>query len=155
MKKLMLILCGCLPVLSVMAQPAPLLQDRENLLTISEGRSIDSLLQQYRQRSGNLVAVYTDTVDVSLQEVGLSVQMQYGDPKTDKHYTFILLMSRRHGVLFASVNQSTIPYVNEALLTGILQKGTSALKDQRRADGIREICQAAMEFMGRLPVKKE
>ena len=138
-----------------MAQDTPLLQDRENLLTAGERLQIDSLLEHYRKRTGQLVAVYTDTADISSPDFTLSVQRQYGDPKTDRHYNFILLMSRKNGLLFASVNQSTMPFVNNELLTGILEKGVASLQAQRRADGVREICQAAMQFLDQLPVRKE
>lgn len=137
------------------AQDRPLLQDRENLLTVTERAQIDSLLQAYRKRSVNLVAVYTDSADISVNEFGLSVQEQYGQPKTDRHYNFILLMSRKYGLVFASVNQSTTPFVSEQLLTGILEKGVPALKEKRVADAIRAICTAAMVFLDQLPVNNK
>ena len=139
---------------TALAQSAALVQDKESLLTGEEHNRIDSLLQAYRNRTGNLIAVYTDTADISAEGFTHSVQLQYGQPATDKHYNFILLMSRKNAFVFASVNQQTVPFVNDGLLTGILESGFASLREKRRAEGITQICIKAIKFLDQLPKNK-
>ena len=136
---------------SANAQQSELVVDKENFFTEKEIVSIDSLLQAYHKRSGNLVAVYTDTANISNPDFGASVYATFKKPGTDSAYSYILMMSRKHSLLFSSVNKKTVPFINDQLLVGILEKGFASFKEKRRAEGVMIICSAAMSFLDGLP----
>jgi len=138
---------------SANTQQSKLVVDNENLFTEMEITSIDSLLQAYHKRSGNLVAVYTDTADISNPEVSASVYATFKKPGTDNAYSYILLMSRKHSLLFSNVNPKTVPFITDQLLVGILEAGFASFKEKRRAEGVILICKKAMEFFDGLPKK--
>ena len=125
-----------------------------SVISLGGALDVDSLLQAYRNKSGNLVVVYTDTSDISAEGFAASVQMRYGSPATDGYYSFILLMSRKNSLLFASVNSHTLPFVNDQLLLGLLEPGFQSLKEKRRAEGVTRICMKAIEFLEQLPKKQ-
>ncbi len=154
MKQSIALLFALLMYSVLFAQSQTLVQDKENLFTTEETNLIDSLLQAYRNKSGNLVVVYTDTSDISAEGFAASVQMRYGSPATDGYYSFILLMSRKNSLLFASVNSHTLPFVNDQLLLGLLEPGFQSLKEKRRAEGVTRICMKAIEFLEQLPKKQ-
>jgi hypothetical protein len=135
------------------SQQSKLVVDKENLFTETELASIDSLLQAYHKRSGNLVAVYTDTANISNTDFGASVYATFQKPRTDSAYSYILMMSRKHSLLFSSVNKKTMPFINDKLLIGILETGFASFKEKRRAEGVILILKKAMEFLEGLPKK--
>jgi len=49
----------------VVAQTKTLVRDREQLFTEAEVVRLDSMLQQYLSRTGNLLLIATDSLDVS------------------------------------------------------------------------------------------
>ncbi|MBK9660538.1 MAG: TPM domain-containing protein [Chitinophagaceae bacterium] len=154
MKQSLALLLALMMYSSLFAQSQTQVQDKENLFTSQEVQRIDSLLQAYRKKSGNLVVVYTVMADISAEGFATSVQMQYGSPATDSFYSFILLMSRKNSLLFASVNKYTLPYVNEDLLLSLLESGFESLKQKRTAEGVTQICMKAIEFLEQLPKKQ-
>jgi len=133
------------------AQLSELVMDKETLFSKTELASIDSLLQAYHKRSGNLVAVYTDTANISNPDFGASVYTIFKKPGTDSAYSYILMMSHKHSLLFSSVNKKTMPFINDQLLVGILEKGFASFKEKRRAEGVMKICSGAMIFLDGLP----
>ena len=146
-----LLILSVFSFLSANAQPSKLVVDKENLFTEKEIVSIDSLLQAYHKRSGNLVAVYTDTADVSESNSVDSVYATFKKNGIDSAYSYILLMSRKHSLIFSNVNKKTAPFINDKLLLGILETGFASLKEKRRAEGVLFICSAAMNFLDGLP----
>ena len=124
--------------------------DKENLLTLQEAKRVDSLLQDYNIKSGNLVAVYTDTADVSINDFRDSVYVLFGVPGKDI-YSYILMLSRRNSQVFSTVNKKATPFSSQQQLIGILEAGIPALKEKRREEGITLICKKAIEFLDKLP----
>jgi hypothetical protein len=146
----LMVFCSCF---SANTQQSKLVVDNENLFTETEITSIDSLLRAYHKKSGNLVAVYTDTANISIPEHSASVYATFKKPSTDSAYSYILLMSRKHSLLYSNVNTKTVPFITDQLLVGILEAGFASLKEKRRAVGVILICKKAMEFLDRLPKK--
>lgn len=136
---------------SANAQSSKLVVDKENLFTEKELVSIDSLLQAYHKRSGNLVAVYTDTANVSEQASVEAVYTLFKKNGIDSLYSFTLMMSRNHSLVFSNVNKKTTAFINDKLLFGILETGFASFKEKRRAEGVMIICAGAMKFLDSLP----
>jgi len=128
-----------------------LVMDKENLFTAQEIKHIDSLLQAYHKKSGNLVAVYTDSADISVKDFGEDVYAFFKRTGSDEAHSFILMMSRNHSLIFSIVNKKTTAFVNQQLLIGILETGFASFKEKRRAEGVTKICTKAMEFLDSLP----
>ena len=133
MKFYTLLILSVFSFLSANAQPSKLVVDKENLFTEKEIVSIDSLLQAYHKRSGNLVAVYTDTANVSEQPFLDSVYATFKKNGIDSAYSFTLTMSRKHSLIFSGVNKKTTPFINDKLLLGILETGFASLKEDRKS----------------------
>jgi hypothetical protein len=125
--------------------------DKENLFTEREIASIDSLLQAYHKRSGNLVAVYTDTANISEQHAVDSIYALFKKNGIDSAYSFTLMMSRKHSLIFSNVNKKTTPFINDKQLMGILETGFASFKEKRRAEGVMLICTGAMNLLDGLP----
>ena len=128
-----------------------LVTDKENLFTGQEIKHIDSLLQAYHKKSGNLVAVYTDSADISAKDFGENVYALFKRTGSDDAYSFILMMSRNHSFIFSTVNKKTVPFVTQQKLIGILETGFASFKEKRREEGVIKICTKAMEFLDGLP----
>lgn len=127
--------------------------DKENLLTGGEVKQIDSLLQAYHKKSGNLVAVYTDSADISAKDFGSKVYALFKRTGSEDAYSFILMMSRNHSFIFSTVNNKTGPLTNHQQLVGILETGFASFKEKRRTEGVIKICTKAMELLDGLPTK--
>ena len=137
-------------ITALQAQEQSLIQDREKIFTNEETHRIDSFLQIYRKKSGNLVAVYTDSSDISTNAFIETVYATYQSPGTDSSYSFILLMSRNNSLLFGSVNKHTSLFMNDNLLLGLMESGFQLLKEKKTAEGVTIICTKAMEFFDSL-----
>ena len=142
------------PAITVCCQDAALVTDKENLFTGLEITHIDSLLQAYHKKSGNLVAVYTDSADISANDFGSKVYALFKKTSSDEAYSFILMMSRTHSHIFSTINNKTVPYANQQQLIGILETGFVSLKEKRREEAVIKICTKAMEFLDSLPGRK-
>jgi uncharacterized membrane protein YgcG len=124
-----------------------LVTDIEKLLTGDEVKQVDSLLQAYHKKSGNLVAVYTDSADISAKDFGDNVYASFKRPGSDDAYSFILMMSRNHSIVFSTVNKKTMPFVNQQKLVGILETGFASFREKQRGEGVIKICTKVMEFL--------
>jgi superoxide dismutase len=136
---------------SATAQQSALVVDKENLFSEKEIAAIDSVLQAYHKKSGNLVAVYTDTANISEQHANDAVYALFKKNGIDNALSFTLMMSRNHSLIFSTVNKKTAPFINDKLLMGILEKGFASFKEKRRAEGVLLICSAAMSLLDGLP----
>jgi uncharacterized membrane protein YgcG len=148
---LKLIFCAALFFWSNAVCSQERVMDKENLFTAGEIKQIDSLLQAYNKKTGNLVAVYTDSADISAKDFGDDVYALFKKPRSDDAYSFILMMSRKHSLLFSTVNKKTGPLTNQQQLIGVLQAGFDSFKEKRRAEGVIKICTKAMELLDDLP----
>jgi hypothetical protein len=58
------------------------------------------------------------------------------------------MMSRHHGLIFATVNKMTAPYTSQQPLK---QSGTKALANKELAKGVLQICSNALLLLNLLP----
>ena len=146
---LLLILLCCLISPESRSQTAqPLVFDRESIFTAEEAGRIDSLLQDYFHRSNKIVAVITDTADVSdkafhsrsIQEIARNAP-----PKTA--VILVLLSRRRSMVNLASSELGTGSPERFREFSEILAAGIPALKEKRREEGVTLMCMKAMQFL--------
>lgn len=133
------------------AQSARLVIDKEDLFTTQEEAHIDSVLQAYHKKSGNLMALYTDTADVSAEYFGNRVEALFARDFTDSAYSYILMLSRNHSMMISSLNKKTDPFLNNELLLNILNTGIPSIKEKRREEVVLQIFNKAMEFLDSLP----
>ncbi|MGZ4011726.1 MAG: hypothetical protein ACXVLF_12285 [Flavisolibacter sp.] len=181
MKKRLCLFALSLLVLCVNAQQKVLVTDKEHLFTTEETSRIDSLLQGYYKKSGNLIVVCTDTLDVSTKTYKDSLIAVYTGDKLIKPYAIFLLLSRRNSKIQLESNElsrdslgkkDTIDltkidneknekaYVTEGTKKNleefmkIVSYGVPALKEKKREEGVTIICKKAMEFLDALPRKR-
>ncbi|MBK9569940.1 MAG: TPM domain-containing protein [Chitinophagaceae bacterium] len=153
MKKSITILFILLAAINTNAQPKTLVQDKENLFTIDEVTRLDSMLQHYRQQTGKLVLIVTDTADISEATYSNQITKQYVPDSTKKVFVFMLLLSRKNQLLFTAVNEPLRPFVTQELLLEIMNAGIPSLKEKRREESALLICKKAMEFLDGLSEK--
>ena len=139
-------------VLAMNAQQKKLVTDKESLFTKEEGIRIDSMLQAYKQSSGNLVVVCTDSLDVSTTVYKDSLVAEYSREDMHKTFALFLLLSRKNGLIQLVSNELTkdMPNRMEAFLK-IVSYGIPSIKEKRREEGVTIICKKAKEFLDSLP----
>jgi hypothetical protein len=131
------------------AQPSNFIIDKEGIFNTEEIKQIDSVLQAGYKLTGNFIGIYTDTADVSIESFGEKVVIRTSI--NDNAYSFILMMSRHHGLIFATVNKMTAPYTSQQLLVALKQSGTKALANKELAKGVLQICSNALLLLNLLP----
>lgn len=153
MKKIFFLFLMLVSLKAAIAQSPALVLDKEGLFTPNEISRLDSQLQQYRLRTGNIVLVASDTADISSGQYADNLVRAFVPDSTQRTFVFMFLLSRKNQLLFASVNSKLKPYVTDALLLDILQTGIPDIKEKRRAEGTLLICKKAMEFLDGLREK--
>lgn len=135
------------------AQSVRLVIDKEGLFTAPEEVRIDSVLRAYHNKSGNLVALYSDSADVSEESFGDRVEALFAHDFTDTAYSYILMLSRNHSLVISSLNKKTSPFLNKEFLMNILNAGIPSLKEKRLEEGVLLIFSEAMVYLDSLPKK--
>jgi len=160
MKKIFVLFYGLFFFTATNAQLVPsireskkLVLDHEKIFTTKEFNSLDSMLQKYREVTGRVVLISTDTLDVSSQYYTDNIVNQYITDTADRPFIFMLLLSRKNQLILASVNDKVRPFIKERTLLEILDAGIPSFREKRSADGSRLICKKAMEFLNSLPDK--
>lgn len=150
----MLISTCLLFVFGAAAQQKKLVTDKETLFTKEEINRIDSMLQAYRQSSGNLVAVCTDSLDVTTNAYRDSLVSEYTKDDVQKPYAVFLLLSRKNGTVQLVSNElgKDIPYSVDDFIK-IINYGVPALKEKKREEAVTIICKKIMELLDALPKK--
>lgn len=151
MKKLFVLFPGLLFFVMVTAQPKKLVYDQEKIFTDKEITGLDTMLQKYRDATGRIVLICTDTLNVSSQYYADNIVTQYVTDTANKPFMFMLLLSRKNQMILASVNDKVRPYIKERTLLEILDAGIPAFREKRSAEGSRLICKKAMAFLNTLP----
>ena len=153
MKKHPALFVGLLFFIVVTVQKKTLVLDHEKIFTAKEIASLDSMLQQYRQRSGRIIIIATDTVDISSAQYATNLVNQFVKKSINKPYVFMLLLSRKKVMILASVNDKVKPFIKDRKLLEILEAGIPSFKEARSAEGSTLVCKKAMEFLNTLPGK--
>lgn len=151
MKKYTVLFYALIFFIAANAQQTSLVLDKEDLFTETEEKRIDSLLQAYHQKSGNLMALYTDSADISEKDFGYRVYSLFKKPGSDNAYSYILMMSRNHSFLITTVNKITASQVNQQQLEALMEKGFASFKEKKREEGVVKIFEEAMEFLDTIP----
>ena len=158
MKKLFVFLSGLIFFTAVNAQLVPsireqktLVLDHEKIFTAKEITSLDSILQKYREATGRIVLISTDTLDVSSGYYADNIVNQFVTDTTNKPFIFMLLLSRKNQLILASVNDKVRPFIKDKTLFEILDAGIPSFKEKRTAEGSKLICKKAMAFLNTLP----
>ena len=123
MKKYTVLVCALLFIITPHGQQTRWVMDKEDLFTQAEEMRIDSLLQAYHNRSGNLVALYTDSADISEKVFGDKIYALFKKVAVDSAYSYILMMNRGRSLIFSTVNKKTAAFVNQQKLVAILENG--------------------------------
>jgi hypothetical protein len=151
MKKYTGLFCALILIITSHAQQTRWVLDKEDLFTQAEEMRIDSLLQAYHKKSGNLVALYTDSINISEKDFGDKVHALFKTVADDSTYSYILMMCRKHSLIFSTVNQKTTAFVDQQKLVAILENGFSSFKEKKREEGVLKIFMKAIEFLDSLP----
>lgn len=160
------------------AQQKKLVTDKEHLFTTEEINRIDSLLQSYNKKTGNLVVVCTDTLDVRTKIYKDSLIKIYTGDKPIRPYAIFLLLSRKKSIVQLESNElpkdssekkeatdltklnsekNEAGNASEDTKKGleefmrIISYGLPALKEKKLEEGVTIICKKAMEFLDLLP----
>lgn len=178
MKKLFCIPAFSLFLLCANAQKRKLASDKEQLFTTEEINRLDSLLQGYYKKSGNLIVVCSDTLDVTTKMYKDSLIKEYIGDELIKPYAVFLLLSRRNSTIQLESNdlstsspgkedtadpakknsekndsaylaKKSQETLNEFMK--IISAGIPAFKEKKREERTTIICLKAMEFLDALP----
>ena len=87
------------PSLCQCTKKRKLASDKEQLFTTEEINRLDSLLQGYYKKSGNLIVVCSDTLDVTTKMYKDSLIKEYIGDELIKPYAVFLLLSRRNSTI--------------------------------------------------------
>jgi len=181
MKKTFCVSALSFSIICASAQKTILVTDKEHLFTTGEISRIDNLLQDYNQRSGNLVVVCSDTLDVSTKSYKDSLIEVYTGDKPLKPYAIFVLLSRKNSLIQLQSNDLTKDSLGKGHTTDaikidsgknetgdaseetkqkleefmkIVSYGIPALKEKKREEGVTIICRKAMEFLDALPKRE-
>jgi uncharacterized membrane protein YgcG len=146
MKKYPALFVCLLFFISATAQQKKLVLDNEKIFTAKEIASLDSMLQQYWQRSGRIIIISTDTLDISSAQYATNLVNRFVKGSTNKPYVFMLLLSRKKVMILASINDKVKPFIKDRTLLEILDAGIPSFKENRTAEGSKLVCKKAMEF---------
>ena len=139
---------------SASAQQLALLVDREEVLAPDARGRMDSLLNAYHDRTGNVLTFCSDSADVSIKTYQDSVEKAYASLAGREGYSIHVLVSRRHQkIQLASDNMARFDRAKFEEFMKIVSFGVPALKDGKRELGFTAICMKAMEFLDSLPPK--
>lgn len=147
MKKILLSWLLVQSCLFVVAQTKTLVRDREQLFTEAEVVRLDSMLQQYLGRTGNLLLIATDSLDVSTNTFSNAFFLEHGIDSSSKKAALALLLSRKNGLVFMAANKYLQPYITQDQMIEMLNEGLTSLKEKRREEAAWLICKKAMEFL--------
>jgi hypothetical protein len=158
MKKLFVLVSGLIFFTSVNGQLVPsvrerktLVLDHEKIFTAKEITGLDSILQKYRDATGRVVLISTDTLDVSSGQYTDGIVNRLVTDTANKPFIFMLLLSRKNQLILASVNDKVRPFIKDKSLFEILDAGIPSFKEKRAAEGSGLICKKAMAFLNTLP----
>ena len=151
MKKLFILFSGLLFFTAANAQAKNLVLDHEKIFTAKEITGLDTMLQKYREATGRIVLISTDTIDVSSKYYADNIVTQYVTDTANKPFIFMLLLSRKNQLILASVNDKVRPFIKEKTLFEILDAGIPSFREKRAAEGSGLICKKAMAFLNTLP----
>jgi uncharacterized membrane protein YgcG len=158
MKKLFVLFSGLVFLTAINAQLIPSIQeskklvlDHEKIFTAKEITGLDTMLQKYREATGSIVLIATDTLDVSTGYYADNIVNQYVTDTANKPFIFMLLLSRKNQLILASVNDKVRPFIKDKTLFEILDAGIPSFKEKKAAEGSKLICKKAMTFLNTLP----
>lgn len=154
MKKLLVIFLTCASLFSS-AQQIKFVQDKEGLFTYDEVYSIDSLLQEYYQRTSNVIIIATDSSNVEDTSYKNEFYLQHFTGNNINVVGMMFLMSRKNQRIFLTAPKPLVTYVSQPLLMELIKPGLPAIKEQRREEGVMLICNEIMKFLYDLKVEKK
>jgi hypothetical protein len=134
------------------AQTIGLVHDKEKIFTDAETSRIDSLLQAYKQATGNLIAVCSDSLNINTEEYKAHLKAEFIPDPNFKPRTLLLLLSRKNSQV--NMVAFNLPETNEwQHLMPIMDAGVGSFKAKKPAEGSLLICKKAMEYLDALPKK--
>lgn len=151
MKKILFTLTIALSIVCADAQSTRLVIDKESLFTTTEIAHIDSILQAYHNKTGNLMALYTDSADISDLGSGDKAEAIFAHSYADSALSFILMLSRKHSRGVTSINKRTAALVKTQVLGDVLNSGLPLLKEKKREEAVLQIFNNAMKYLDSLP----
>lgn len=133
------------------AQSSKMIQDKERIFTEAEVLRLDSMLQQYHLQSGNFLLIVTDSLDISTDSYSGHFFREYGIDSNSKKAALALMLSRKNGLVFMAANKHLRPFISQEQLIEMLNAGIPSLKEKRREEAARLICEKAMMLLATIP----
>jgi uncharacterized membrane protein YgcG len=127
--------------------------DKEKLFSPDEITRLDSLLQQYHQRTANIILIATDSADINDPAYKNELFWQFIPDTTTIEKMLMLLMSRKSQAIRMVASRPLLPYISQEQLLEIIGTGIPSIKEKRREEGATIICKKAMELLDGLPKK--
>ena len=153
MKLLLFLFIPFVSTLPVAAQIV-LVEDKEQLFTTGEIQRIDSMLQQFHQRTGYYVLLSTDSADINAKSYHNSLFELYFPDSSSTNFVLMLLMNRKHSNINIRFSKNLMSDISERDLIEMLNAGLPSFQQRKRAEGATLILQKAMEYLERRTPRK-
>lgn len=124
--------------------------DMEKYLAPEEIGRVDSMLADFHKRTGKVVLMSTDTLNVRDPLYSNELFRRYFPDTTSSEKVLILLMSRKNQLVQMTASKTLLGKINDQMLLEMIRAGAPSLQAKRREEGVTIILKKAMEAMEKL-----
>jgi uncharacterized membrane protein YgcG len=121
--------------------------DKEQYLNVEEIARVDSMLSAYHKRTGTVVLMSTDSLDIKSPTYVSEIFKRYFPDSASSNRVLMLLMSRRNQYVTMVASKPLAPYINQQQLLDMISAGAPSLQAKRREEGVTNILKKAMETL--------
>jgi uncharacterized membrane protein YgcG len=121
--------------------------DKEQYLNTEEIARVDSLLSAYHKRTGNVVLMSTDSLDINSSSYTSEIFKRYFPDTTSSTRVLMLLMSRKNQFVKMIASKPLMPHITQQQMLDMIGAGAPSLQAKRREEGVTLILKKAMETL--------
>jgi uncharacterized membrane protein YgcG len=134
-------------IIVVQASAQSYVLDKEQYLDAEEISRVDSLLSAYHKRTGTVVLMSTDSLNINSPTYVNELFQKYFPDTTSSTRVLMLLMSRKHQFVKMVASKPLMPHITQQQMLEMISAGAPSLQAKRREEGVTLILKKAMETL--------
>jgi uncharacterized membrane protein YgcG len=137
-------------IITVQTHAQSYVLDIEKYLSAEEVARVDSMLAEFHKRTGNVVLMSTDSLNIQDPLYKNELFSRYYPDSTSSQKVMMLILSRKNQLVQITMGRNLQPFFAEQRITEMIFAGAPALQAKRREEGVTIILRKAMEALGAL-----
>ena len=137
-------------IIAVQTKAQSYVLDIEKYLSPEEAARVDSMLAGFHKRTGKLVLMSTDTLNIQDPSYKNDLFSRYYPNSTSTEKVMMLILSRKNQLVQITMGRNLKPFFSDQEITEMIFAGAPALQAKRREEGVTTILRKAMEALNAL-----